>query len=509
MATRPQGAKRSSRARLADRDEYPPLGTPAKVAIRSGIVMGPPPRVRLTLRSTTSSPTLTIVKPVRAPVQHAPKRDAISAFAPPASVVQVAEPAPVVLIAEPAAPVVQVAAAVAVVPVPAPAVVPEPALFRVAVPPPEVSLTVPVELSVPETLTLPALAGRTLKRRQETATRALSPEAVGSLDSPLSRRAIIERTRHIVEQGRRRQILLVASSVIVIAGVLLGTWRYAARADAAAQPNTNWNQIVTTTPSAVASASEPASATTATTTAVATTAASVPVAPSTAAATTAVTSEWMGVLTKNPTYGQSLSVGSCDPLGKPGTTAQAQAVITGYVECMNDAWGKILTASNGSFKNASVEFFVNTAVSPCGTYNPDVTNAVYCLNNTTLYVSSSALKKAAGDRYYAAELVTHEYAHHVQNLTGILTAAFQQWPGTDEYSRRIEMHAHCLSFAVMNRVPGFNVTPTDLAMFRAGWATGPSTAKFGSVASQQMYGEKGLAATKVGDCETFSAVSVS
>lgn len=287
----------------------------------------------------------------------------------------------------------------------------------------------------------------------------------------------------------------MASSVVVIASVVLGTWRYVARADAAAQPNTGWSQIVTTTPSAVASASASGSATTATTTGVATTAASVPVA--------------LGVLTKNSTYEQSLSVDSCDPLGKPDTTTQAQAVISEYVECMNVVWGKILTASNRSFKNASVEFFVNTAVAPCGTYNPDVTNAAYCLNNTTLYVSSSALKKAAGDRYYAAELVTHEYAHHVQNLTGILTAAHQQWPETDEYSRRIEMQAHCLSFAVLNRVPGFNVTPTDLAVFRAGWAVGPSSARFGSIASQQMYGERGLAATKVGDCETFSAASVS
>jgi hypothetical protein len=61
----------------------------------------------------------------------------------------------------------------------------------------------------------------------------------------------------------------------------------------------------------------------------------------------------------------------------------------------------------------------------------------------------------------------------------------------------------------MNRVPGFGVTPTDVAMFRAGWAAGPSTVKFGSIASQQAYGEKGLAATLVGDCETYSAATVS
>ncbi len=422
-----------------------------------------------------------------------------------AEVEQVAEPTPVAPELEPA-PVLQVAAVVATAPVvPDAAPVTVSRLFKE-------TPTVPGDLSAPETLPMPVLAGRALKRHQETAARALSPEAVGSLESPLSRKTVIERTRHIVEQGRRRPYLLVAASVVVIAGVLLGTWRYAARADAAAQPNTNWNQITSTMPSTV-----PSSRTSVSTTPSATTAASaaapstagVPETPATAAASPAITSEWMGVLLKNPTYGQSLAVGSCDPLGKPGTPVQAQTVITDYVNCMNEVWGKILTTSSRSFRAASVEFFVNTVVSPCGNYNPDVTNAAYCLNNTTLYVSSSALRKAAADRYSAAELVTHEYAHHVQNLSGILTAAYQLWPGTAEYSRRIEMQAHCLSFAVMSHVPGFGVTATDVAMFRAVWSVGTGNAKFGSIASQQTYGEKGLAATKVGDFETFSAASVS
>lgn len=565
MATRPKGATRPPRARLADRDEYPPLGTPVKVATRTGIVMGPPPQVQLTFRSTTS-PTLTIAKPITAPAARTPKRAASPTAQPapvapvvePTTVVEVPEVTPVVRNQEPA-PVVQVAAAVASPPaeldlvpeldfvpelhlvpeadlVPGLDLIPEVGLAPEPEPRPEAATrltpvtrlipllpkpaqvptvvadplpeahTASAALSAPESLPLPVLGGRTLKRRPDPAPRALPPEEAGSLESAQSRRAMIERARHIIEQGKRRQLLLVAASVIVIAGVLIGTLRYAARADAAAQPNTNWNQITTTAPSTLPSAAVSASVSTVPATSAAAPATSdVPVTPATAA----VTSEWMGVLTKNATYGQSLAVGSCAPLAKPGTTAQAQTMIAEYVDCMNDVWGKIFVGANRPFRKASVEFFVNTAVSPCGNYNPDSTSAAYCLNNTTLYVSSTALKKASGDRYYAAELVTHEYAHHVQNLTGILNAAFQVWPGTDEYSRRIEMQAHCLSFAVMSRVPGFEVNSTDVTMFRAGWSAGPGSAKFGSIASQQAYGEKGLAATKVGDCETFSAASVS
>jgi predicted metalloprotease len=374
---------------------------------------------------------------------------------------------------------------------------------------PKVSPAVPVELSAPETLTFPGLAGRSLTRRQESAARALPLEAVGSLDSALSRKAVIERTRRIVEQGRRRQILLIAASVVVIAGVLIGTLRYAARADAAAQPNTAWNQIVTSTPSGAASVSSPASASTASASAVSTTAPAVSTTPTTAASLPTTASTAMTTLTKNAIYAQSVAVGSCPPMVKPNNNAEAQQAISRYVDCMNDVWGKILAASSRPFRGASVEFFTDVVESPCDKYDPSTTNAVYCMNNMTLYVSGSALGKATKDRAYAAELVTHEYAHHVQSLSGIINAAYQVWGQTDEYSRRIEMHAHCLSFALISHVPGFGVTPGDLGQFRNGWSRGPDNAKFGSIASQQAYGEKGLAATKVGDCEAFSAPTVS
>ncbi len=175
---------------------------------------------------------------------------------------------------------------------------------------PEVSLAELLELSTPETITLPGLAGRSLKRRPESAARALPLEAVGSLDSALSRKAVIERTKRIVEQGRRRQILLIAASVVVIAGVLIGTLRYAARADAAAQPNTSWNQIVTSTPSGAASVSSAASASTATSASpVTTTAPAVSTAPTTATSLPSSASSAMTTLTKNAIYGQSLAVG--------------------------------------------------------------------------------------------------------------------------------------------------------------------------------------------------------
>lgn len=502
MAARPQGATRSSRARLADRDEYPSLGSPVKAAARSGIVMGPPPRIQLTARTSrvgAEAPVLTILTPVVAPAR--PKA-VLTPIVPPRPAASPATPTRVshaAVVPEPAP----------VTPEPTPAA-PEPALVAVTAAVPEVSLAELLELSTPETITLPGLAGRSLKRRPESAARALPLEAVGSLDSALSRKAVIERTKRIVEQGRRRQILLIAASVVVIAGVLIGTLRYAARADAAAQPNTSWNQIVTSTPSGAASVSSAASASTATSASpVTTTAPAVSTAPTTATSLPSSASSAMTTLTKNAIYGQSLAVESCPSMAKPNTDAEAQQAISRYVDCMNDVWGKILAASNKPFRDASVEFFVKVIDSPCDRYDPATTNAVYCLNNMTLYVSGGALGKAAKDRAYAAELVTHEYAHHVQSLSGIINAAFQVWGPSDEYSRRIEMHAHCLSFALITHVPGFGVTSSDLSQFRNGWARGPDNAKFGSIASQQAYGEKGLAATKVGDCDAFSAPTVS
>lgn len=309
-----------------------------------------------------------------------------------------------------------------------------------------------------------------------------------------------ERMGRLVTIDRRRRVFMVAASILAIVGLLASIWRFTS-VGYAAQPATSWNQIVlpeTTAGTPAASQTPSASATPSASpsTAEVTT----PTAPATTEATKGP--QVSAILRDNPVYDQAIA-GSCPEQSKPTSLAESQAAMTAYVDCMNTVWGSIVgPASAFRFRPASIYFYINTVVNPCQTLRTsDAISAMYCPSDATIYVSPTGVANGVGSRFYGAELVTHEYAHHVQSLTQILSNAQKQGWSANEYSRRVQLQAHCLSFAVLTHVDGFVPDP---AIFRIGWQVGPGSDAYGSIASLQYWGEKGMKATKVGDCETYS-----
>ena len=289
---------------------------------------------------------------------------------------------------------------------------------------------------------------------------------------------------------------MVAASILAIVGLLVSIWRFT-NAGYAAPPATSWNQIAlpeTTAGTPAASQTPSASA-----------------SPSTAEAATptapVTTEETKGplvsaILRDNPVYDQAIA-GSCPEQSESTNPAESQAAMTAFVDCMNTVWGSIVgSVSDFRFRPASIYFYVDTVVNPCQTLRTsDPISAMYCPSDATIYVSPTGVANGVGSRFYGAELVTHEYAHHVQSLTQILSNAQNQGWSVNEYSRRVQLQAHCLAFAVLTHVDGFAPDP---AVFRLAWQVGPSSDTYGSIASLQYWGEKGMTATKVGDCETYS-----
>jgi len=315
-----------------------------------------------------------------------------------------------------------------------------------------------------------------------------------------------ERMRRLASMDRRRRVVMVAASILVVVGLLTGIWRFT-DVGYAAQPGTSWNQVtaphpVTATPAASQTPSVSATPSAAPSTAETTT----PAAPVTTAQPPPAT-QGAGVpaiLRANPIYSQAID-GSCPEQAKPTKANDAMAAMTAYVDCMNTVWGSIVESTTFRFKPASIYFYINTIVTSCTTlHTTDPVSAMYCPLDATIYVSPNGVASAVGNRFYGAELVTHEYAHHVQSLTQILAKAHEQGWSENKYSRRVQLQAHCMAFAVLNHVDGFAPDP---ALFRIGWQVGPGSATYGSVASLQYWGEKGLQATTVGACETFSVPS--
>ena len=462
--TRPGVAVKPARARLADRDEYPALGAVATLPPTTGRIMGPTPYVHFSSSAVLASvlPLRAVVSPVspllpyNVPTPSEPPRLDVVLDTAPAAVVTVDAAEPVRADAAEWKPV-------------------DPQSARDV-------LRVEREVEIPR--------GRHHTRRPR-------PPQLSSGDAT-------ERMRRLIRSDKRRRAIMVAASVMIVI-VLLGTiWRYTNNGYAADQPATSWNQVVLPetavgTPAASQAVSASASPSAAPSSNQAT-----PTDAATTADTTAQTTKGPqvpAVLRANAIYGSAIA-GSCPEQAQPTTADDARAALTAYVDCMNSVWGPIVDAGRIRFRPASIYFYVNTIVNACTTlHTSDPVTAMYCPMDATIYVSPTGVDSAVGSRFYGAELVTHEYAHHVQSLSQILSVAVKQGWSEEEYSRRVQLQAHCLSFAVLNHVNGFGPDP---AIFRVGWKVGPGSATYGSITSLQYWGEKGLAANKVGDCDTFS-----
>lgn len=471
--TRPGVAVKPARSRLADRDEYPALGAVATLDPRPGIVMGPTPRVHLGICS--------LVVPIR----PMPLRQNV--ISPISAMLAETTPAPAELPSPDPGPTIPEIVDAVVRPEPfldVSHVAERPATRDIVEWKPVDPQTARDALRVERDVEIP-------RGRHRTRTPRLPQLSTGDA---------AERIGRLVIMDRRRRVFMIAASILVIVGLLVSIWRFT-NVGYAAQPATSWNQVVlpeTTagTPAASQTPSASAKPSASPSTAEVTT--------QTVPATTEATkgSQVSAILRDNPVYDQPI-VGSCPGQSKPTTLAESQAAMNAYVDCMNTVWGSILgSASNFRFRPASIFFYVNTVVNPCQTLRTsDAISAMYCPSDATIYVSPTGVANGVGSRFYGAELVTHEYAHHVQSLTQILSNAQKEGWGANEYSRRVQLQAHCLSFAVLTHVDGFEPDP---AIFRLGWQVGPGSDTYGSIASLQYWGEKGMNATKVGDCETYS-----
>ena len=292
---------------------------------------------------------------------------------------------------------------------------------------------------------------------------------------------------------------MVAAATMTGVVLMSAIWHYANTGFAADEPATSWNQVVRPDTAATGSTSPSGS--------VPTSAGRDRSSPSDAATTAEGTAQAAtgpqvpDVLKANAIYG-SVITGACPPVTTPTTADDARAALSAYVDCMNSVWGPVLDSVGTRFRPAGISFYVGTVVPACTTLNPtDPVSATYCPIDATIYVSPSGVSSTMGSRFFGSELVTHEYAHHVQSLSQILAAAGEQGWSDNEYSRRVQLQAHCLSFAVLTHVGGF---APDVSAFRMGWQATPGNATYGSTASIQYWGEKGLSATTVGACDTFS-----
>ena len=165
------------------------------------------------------------------------------------------------------------------------------------------------------------------------------------------------------------------------------------------------------------------------------------------------------------------------PLSKQ---ANVQAYYSNLVACLTKAWAPQVQAAKDTFTPPRLIFWSGVVQSPCAGGS---SVSFYCGASQTLYLKytddiklwsrSPDTANRAFARMWATYTAGHEFAHHLQQLTGILPAARQlQYDASDqdarlELSRRLELQASCLSavFAGANK-SSYGINGLDLTIYQ-------------------------------------------
>jgi len=118
--------------------------------------------------------------------------------------------------------------------------------------------------------------------------------------------------------------------------------------------------------------------------------------------------------------------------------------IIGYVNSIQDYWSGALDG----YQLAPTTFFTGSVSTACGQASSAV-GPFYCPNDQGIYIDLGFFEVlesqlgAEGGPFAEAYVLAHEYGHHVQNLTGVLTGGGGQ--GAESRAVRVELQADCFA----------------------------------------------------------------
>ena len=207
-------------------------------------------------------------------------------------------------------------------------------------------------------------------------------------------------------------------------------------------------------------------------------------------------------LTDSALYRQTLS-GTCPkPIKTIASRSQYQQQVDDLIACLETLYRPVIDSAGGDFSTVSRTFYDKTVASPCGKETDAY--AFYCETDNTMYFSNRVYEDAQYARLSVADVVVHEYGHHVQAMMNF----FDESDGLDEKRtvtiRRIELQVFCWTYYVFAHVPSFELTGSDKEFFLDVWGDTTDAEGHGSVKAQQYWGPRGLDGENLGACNTWA-----
>ncbi|MBB4935940.1 hypothetical protein FHR32_000245 [Streptosporangium album] len=141
---------------------------------------------------------------------------------------------------------------------------------------------------------------------------------------------------------------------------------------------------------------------------------------------------------------------------RAGSAASYKVFMTRVDRCLNLAWKTQFKKARLPFAQPKLRFTTSKVSSPCGRW-PQGAGGYYCSSNRTIYIGvfRDVLKSPYAPNH--AQFMAHEYAHHVQQLAGIMNYYGQSvWRAGSStklaFSRRLELQADCLGSAFLRQI---------------------------------------------------------
>ncbi|GAA1697148.1 hypothetical protein GCM10009745_49150 [Kribbella yunnanensis] len=228
-------------------------------------------------------------------------------------------------------------------------------------------------------------------------------------------------------------------------------------------------------------------------------------------------------LQKNEIYkaGKLAAAGCKEPSIKPTTQSAILEYYQAMVPCLDKAWAPLIKKAKYEFRSPKV--VLKSKKVPASSCTGDSETTYYCPADETIAIDweddlKDYKESPLNARMWMMSTMAHEYGHHIQELTEMLTAAWSEegWEKNPakklEWSRRTELQASCFGAAFLGANKAtFDITGNRLKIWEfqskhSGDEYDPKKVRdHGSRASQWFWEGPAFKSGNPASCNTFTA----
>lgn len=208
-----------------------------------------------------------------------------------------------------------------------------------------------------------------------------------------------------------------------------------------------------------------------------------------------------------------------EPTGRPTTTANVRKYYTEFIRCLDKAWAPAIRKAGFTFQAPRLEVITGRSRTRCAVTD----SAAYCSGvismSANFDIENYRNTRRLWTRTTMAQLIAHEYGHHLQRLTGIRSASdarshYLSGDARLAESRRLELQASCFAGVYLGAdrlyfpVAGAWRQEWLWTIRNRGDEWNP-TRSHGNRTSHSRWTRRGFAAAGPAGCNTFTASAAS